>query len=159
MFWVYTNYHYTPMTTNYSTLRAHFFYRWTNFHKMPHLKSFIELKTPYTLMKTWKITSFSGRTTGIEPATDGVTVHCLTTWLRPPDTYTWGYQIWVPLSSHFFISLFFKRVTWFEHATSNLEGWHSTIELYPHTYIITKDINLSRDFHKNFMKRIHLFSM
>ena len=44
---------------------------------MPHLKSFIELKTPYTLMKTWKITSFSGRTTGIEPATDGVTVHCL----------------------------------------------------------------------------------
>ena len=31
---------------------------------------------------------FFGRTTGIEPATDGVTVHCLTTWLRPPDTLT-----------------------------------------------------------------------
>ena len=53
---------------------------------MPHLKSFIELKTPHTFLKTWKIISFSGRTTGIEPATDGVTVHCLTTWLRPPDT-------------------------------------------------------------------------
>ena len=51
---------------------------------MPHLKSFIELKTPHTFLKTWKIISFSGRTTGIEPATDGVTVHCLTTWRRPP---------------------------------------------------------------------------
>ena len=103
MFWIYTNYHYTPMTTNYSTLRAHFFYRWTNFHKMPHLKSFIELKTPYTLIKTWKIISFSGRTTGIEPATDGVTVHCLTTWLRPPYSYTRGYQISDQLSIYFLI--------------------------------------------------------
>ena len=28
--------------------------------------------------------SFRGRTTGVEPANDGVTIHCLTTWLRPP---------------------------------------------------------------------------
>ena len=108
---------------------------------------------------TWKIASFSGRTTGIEPASDGVTVHCLTTWLRPPDTYTWGYQIWVPLSSHFFISLFFKRVTWFEHATSNLEGWHSTIELYPLMYIITKDMDLSRaskNFFLHYTPKMHL---
>ena len=27
---------------------------------------------------------FCGRTTGFEPASNGVTVHCLTTWLRPP---------------------------------------------------------------------------
>ena len=26
----------------------------------------------------------NGRTTGFEPANDGVTIHCLTTWLRPP---------------------------------------------------------------------------
>ena len=38
---------------------------------MPHLKSFIELKTPHTFLKTWKIISFSGRTTGIEPAIFG----------------------------------------------------------------------------------------
>jgi hypothetical protein len=25
-----------------------------------------------------------GRTTGIEPANSGATIHCLTTWLRPP---------------------------------------------------------------------------
>ena len=25
------------------------------------------------------------RTTGFEPANGGVTIHCLTTWLRPPD--------------------------------------------------------------------------
>ena len=44
----------------------------------------------------------SGRTTGIEPATDGVTVHCLTTWLRPPDTYTSRYQITARLSRRFY---------------------------------------------------------
>ena len=27
---------------------------------------------------------FIWRTTGLEPANDGVTVHCLTTWLRTP---------------------------------------------------------------------------
>lgn len=150
MFWIYTNYHYTPMTTNYSTFRTHFFYRWTNFHKMPHLKSFIELKTPHTFLKTWKIISFSGRTTGIEPATDGVTVHCLTTWLRPPDTWSIQYQRTRLMSidsscSNPSLSIFKEevvwiyklkkkikeRITWLEHATSNLEGWHSTIELYP----------------------------
>lgn len=49
---------------------------------------------------------FTGRTTGIEPARGGFTIHCLgTTWLRPPQT-NWQslstvipFQEWMVLSS------------------------------------------------------------
>ena len=30
------------------------------------------------------------RTTGLEPANNGVTIHCLTTWLRPPLRVSWS---------------------------------------------------------------------
>ena len=48
MLWIYTNHHYTPMTTNYTAFGTHFFYRWTNFHNTPHWKSIIEFETSYT---------------------------------------------------------------------------------------------------------------
>ena len=48
VFWIYTNYHYSSMTSDYATFRTHFFYRWTNFHNRPHLNSIIEFETPHT---------------------------------------------------------------------------------------------------------------
>ena len=48
VFWIYTNYHYSPMTSNYTTFRTHFFYRWTNFHNKPHLNSIIVFGTSHT---------------------------------------------------------------------------------------------------------------
>ena len=141
MLWISTNYHNFPVTTNYATLRAHFFNRCTNFHMFWKNKQFM----------------YSGRTTGIEPASEGVTVLCLTTWLRPPDTWSIQYQRTRLMSidsscSNPSLSIFKEevvwiyklkkkikeRITWLEHATSNLEGWHSTIELHPLINIIIR---------------------
>ena len=149
MFWIYTNYHYSSMTANNATFRTHFFYRWTNFHNRPHLNSIIEFETLHT--------SYNVEDHFILRANDGDRTR--EWWSHSPLPYhlaTPARHLVYTISknnSNVYTFISFggiftyltkptsldawrkektkERITWLEHATSNLEGWHSTIELYP----------------------------